>query len=78
MATQDVVKVIIHPVALFGIIDGYERRNEDAKRVVGTLVGVVDKGVVEVKNCFSVPHQETEDEASHLNMHLTYSDQKPA
>lgn len=56
------MKVTIHPVALFGIVDGYERRNEDAKRVIGTLVGVVDKGVVEVKNCFTVPHQETEDE----------------
>ena len=62
MATVDIVKVLVHPVALFGIVDGYERRNEDAKRVIGTLVGVVDKGVVEVKNYFTVPHQETEDE----------------
>ena len=62
MATPDVVKVILHPVALFGIVDSYERRKEDAKRVIGTLVGNLDKGVVEVKNCFAVPHQETEDE----------------
>jgi len=60
----DIAKVLVHPVALFGIVDGYERRNEDAKRVIGTLVGVVDKGVVEVKNYFTVPHQETEDEVA--------------
>jgi len=63
-ATVDIAKVLVHPVALFGIVDGYERRNEDAKRVIGTLVGVVDKGVVEVKNYFTVPHQETEDEVA--------------
>ena len=62
MATQEVVRVLLHPVALFGIVDGYERRNEDAKRVIGTLVGTFDKGIVEVKNCFTVPHHETEDE----------------
>ena len=29
----------VHPVVLFTIIDSYERRNEDAKRVIGTLLG---------------------------------------
>jgi hypothetical protein len=29
----------VHPVVLFSIIDSYERRNEDAKRVIGTLLG---------------------------------------
>ena len=64
MAGQDVMKVLIHPVALFAIVDSYERRTEDAKRVIGTLLGSFDKGVVEVRNCFSVPHHETEDEVS--------------
>ena len=62
------MKVTLHPVALFGIVDGYERRNEDAKRVIGTLVGTVDKGIVEVKNCFTVPHQETEDEVNDIEI----------
>ena len=30
-------------------------------RVIGTLVGSVDKQCVEVTNCFSVPHKEHED-----------------
>ena len=29
----------IHPVVLFSIVDSYERRNEDARRVIGTLLG---------------------------------------
>ena len=29
----------VHPVVLFSIIDSYERRNEDARRVIGTLLG---------------------------------------
>ncbi len=64
MAVQGVINVLIHPVALFAIVDSYERRNEDAKRVIGTLLGTLDKGVVEVRNCFAVPHHETEDEVS--------------
>ena len=30
----------VHPVVLFTIVDSYERRNEDARRVIGTLLGV--------------------------------------
>lgn len=59
-----VKKVLIHPVVLFSIVDAYERRNEEAKRVIGTLLGVVDKGVIEVKSCFGVPHNESADEVS--------------
>lgn len=29
----------VHPVVLFNIVDSYERRNEDAHRVIGTLLG---------------------------------------
>uniref|UniRef100_A0A8C4QW95 Eukaryotic translation initiation factor 3 subunit F n=1 Tax=Eptatretus burgeri TaxID=7764 RepID=A0A8C4QW95_EPTBU len=56
--------VRLHPVVLFSIIDSYERRNEDAKRVIGTLLGTVDKQTVEITNCFSVPHNESEDEVA--------------
>ncbi|XP_025085872.1 eukaryotic translation initiation factor 3 subunit F-like isoform X1 [Pomacea canaliculata] len=62
MASNLVCK--IHPVVYFSIIDSYERRNEDSKRVIGTLLGVYDKGVVEVTNCFAVPHNESEDEVA--------------
>ncbi|CAC5421639.1 eukaryotic translation initiation factor 3 subunit F-like [Mytilus californianus] len=54
----------VHPVVLFSIIDSYERRNEDAKRVIGTLLGIYDKGSLEVTNCFAVPHNESEDEVA--------------
>jgi len=62
MATHLVCK--IHPVVLFSIVDSFERRNEDARRVIGTLLGVHEKGVVEVTNCFTVPHNESEDEVA--------------
>ena len=55
-------KVFIHPVVLFSIVDGYERRSEDAKRVIGTLLGSVDKTSVEIRSSFGVPHNESEDE----------------
>ncbi len=37
MATNLVVQA--HPVVFFSIVDSYERRNEDARRVIGTLLG---------------------------------------
>jgi len=57
-----VKQVLVHPTALFTIVDSFERRNEDAKRVIGTLLGKATNGVVEVTNCFTVPHVETQDE----------------
>lgn len=55
--------VRVHPVVLFQIVDAYERRNADSDRVIGTLLGnTTDKGVVEVTNCFCVPHKEHDDQ----------------
>nr|CAG4641017.1 EOG090X09C5 [Eulimnadia texana] len=62
MALNLTVKV--HPVALLQIIDSYERRSESNKRVIGTLLGSVDKTGVEVTNSFCVPHNETEEEVA--------------
>jgi len=45
-------------VVLFSIADSYERRSADSHRVIGTLVGNVDKQCVEVTNCFCIPHKE--------------------
>ena len=55
-------QVYVHPVALFTIVDSYERRNEDARRVVGTLLGTSSNGIVEIRSCFTVPHIETQEE----------------
>uniref|UniRef100_H3AZ60 Deubiquitinating enzyme eIF3f n=1 Tax=Latimeria chalumnae TaxID=7897 RepID=H3AZ60_LATCH len=56
--------VKIHPVVLASIVDSFERRNEGSNRVIGTLLGMVDKHSVEITNCFSVPHNESEDEVA--------------
>lgn len=46
----------IHPVVIFSILDHYLRRNEKQDRAIGTLLGVNHDGIVEIKNCFPVPH----------------------
>ena len=57
------VRVQIHPVALFTIVDSYERRQEPSRRVIGTLLGVKERpGVVEIRSGYAVPHNETEEE----------------
>ena len=59
------IRVQIHPVALFTIVDSYGRRQEPARRVIGTLLGVKERaGVVEVRSGYAVPHNETEEEVS--------------
>ncbi|KAB7493859.1 Eukaryotic translation initiation factor 3 subunit F-1 [Armadillidium nasatum] len=54
----------VHPVVLFTIVDSYERRIPDAQRVIGTLLGIIDKGAVEITNCFCVPHNESNEEVA--------------
>jgi translation initiation factor 3 subunit F len=57
--------VKVHPVVFFQIVDTYERRPENAHRVIGTLLGSsVERGAVEVTNCFCVPHSETGEEVA--------------
>jgi hypothetical protein len=57
------VRVLVHPVALFSIVDSYERRQESDKRVIGSLLGVkTQPGVVEIMSGYAVPHNETTDE----------------
>lgn len=56
--------VRIHPVALFSICDGYIRRNEKQDRVIGTLLGTMVDGAVEIKNCYIVPHNESSEQVA--------------
>jgi len=59
------LSVRIHPVVLFNIVDIYERRNSDANRVIGTLLGTHDKsGNVEISNSFVVQHREANNEVA--------------
>ena len=55
--------VRLHATAVFSILNHYIRRNQTQTRVVGTLLGKVSEGNVEVMDCFGIPHEEGEDEA---------------
>lgn len=55
------IRVRVRPVVLFQICDAYERRSMENHRVIGTLLGSIDKQSVEVTNCFCVPHKEYEE-----------------
>ncbi len=56
------VNVKVHPVVLLQVCDAYIRRNEKQERVIGTLLGSSIEGVVEVKSCYVVPHNESADQ----------------
>lgn len=70
--------VQIHPVALFTIVGGYERRpnkpdpdksdsaKTPQKRIIGTVLGSRERNMLEVKTAFTVPHNETADEVRML------------
>eukprot|EP00640_Fibrocapsa_japonica_P003108 CAMPEP_0113936510 /NCGR_PEP_ID=MMETSP1339-20121228/3409_1 /TAXON_ID=94617 /ORGANISM="Fibrocapsa japonica" /LENGTH=325 /DNA_ID=CAMNT_0000939019 /DNA_START=210 /DNA_END=1187 /DNA_ORIENTATION=- /assembly_acc=CAM_ASM_000762 len=62
-STADMV-VKVSPVVLFGVLDHHLRRPEGQERVIGTLLGVVNANVVEVRNSFAVPHLEKDDEVA--------------
>lgn len=58
----------VHPVVLVAIVDSYERRNEDARRVIGTLLGKLS-----LRSCFSGNSLTTNDAIDFLPVHvLTY------
>lgn len=55
------IKVKVQPVVLFNICDSYIRRSDGQDRVVGTLLGTIEAGIVQIKASFAVPHSETPD-----------------
>ncbi|QIW97454.1 hypothetical protein AMS68_002972 [Peltaster fructicola] len=77
------VTVTIQPQALFSILDHASRRPQDQERVIGTLLGVrsEDGSEVEIRNCYAVPHTETQEQVevdmdyqkNMLNLHLRAS-----
>lgn len=58
------INVKVHPVVLLQICDSYIRRGEKQDRVIGTLLGTVSDGTVNVSRCFVVPHTETMDQVA--------------
>ncbi|MDP2437918.1 MAG: eukaryotic translation initiation factor 3 subunit F [archaeon] len=63
-------RVIVHPVVFLSILDHYLRRDAEQHRVIGTLLGSVSSGgsVIELTNCFAVPHSDTNSEIGSLDM----------
>ncbi|KAK9767308.1 hypothetical protein K7432_003003 [Basidiobolus ranarum] len=64
--TSSSVSVTVNPIVFFSILDHYLRRNENQDRVIGTLLGVrsEDGSEIQIKNCFPVPHDETQDQVA--------------
>jgi len=51
--------VVVHPLVLLSVVDHYNRVAKDTKkRVVGVLLGEVNKGVVDITNSYAVPFEE--------------------
>eukprot|EP01018_Ginkgo_biloba_P036023 Gb_36251 [translate_table: standard] len=63
----------LHPTVLFNICDSYVRRNDQSDRVIGTLLGSVSSdGIVDIRNSYSVPHNESSDQvAVDIDYHRT-------
>lgn len=58
------INVKVHPVVLLQICDSYIRRGEKQDRVIGSLLGTVSEGTINVSRCFVVPHTESMDSVS--------------
>ena len=54
--------VVVHPIVLLSIVDHYYRvAGGTKKRVVGALLGEVEKGVLQVTNSYALPFEEDKD-----------------
>jgi len=58
------LSITVQPQAIFAILDHSLRRPEGQERVIGTLLGVrsEDGTEVEIRNCYAVPHTETQEQ----------------
>jgi len=68
--TQSFVTCKIQPLIIFNILEHFSRRNE-GYRVIGTLVGYNNDGVIEIKNSFPVPHTEGDQVGVDMAYHRT-------
>mmetsp|Transcript_18593 Transcript_18593/g.45760 ORF Transcript_18593/g.45760 Transcript_18593/m.45760 type:complete len:284 (+) Transcript_18593:47-898(+) len=69
LGARRAVTTVVHPVVVFSIVSHYQRRPAGQARVIGTLLGVDNEGVVEVRECFPVPHTEAEQVAVDMQYH---------
>jgi len=63
--------VEIFPFVTLSILDLHIRRESTLDRVIGALLGKIEDGVVYVKNCFQVPHQDHEEIAVDMDYYST-------
>jgi len=67
---SNISSTTVHPVVIVSILDHFIRRSE-GHRVIGTLLGVHNDGVIEIKSCFPVPHNEGDQLAVDMDFHTT-------
>jgi len=48
----------LHPVVVWSILDHWARRDENRDRVIGVLLGLNIDGLIDIRNCYPVPHTE--------------------
>jgi len=74
-AGQALNSCAVHPVVIVSILDHFIRRNEnEGHRVIGSLLGVFNEGVIEIRSCFPVPHTEGEHLAVDMDFHTNMLD----
>jgi hypothetical protein len=56
------IVVKLHPTVVFSVLNNFVRRSDRETRVIGTLLGTVTNGCIEITECFGVPHMEKKDE----------------
>lgn len=61
-SSQASLSVKVQPTVLLTICDAYLRRSENQERVVGTLLGTLEGAIVDVKNCYAVPFNESQEQ----------------
>ncbi|KAI5187123.1 26S proteasome regulatory subunit N8 [Nematocida homosporus] len=65
-------KVVVHPLVLLSAVDHYRRM--DQPRVVGTLLGRIENGVVHITNSYAVPFDEVEGSSGVWFFDTSYND----
>lgn len=65
------IKVVVQPVVLFSICDAFIRRGDGQNRVIGTLLGTIEAGVIDLRLSYAVPHIETPESVSCCSADVT-------
>jgi len=67
--------VQIQPYVLLSILDSHLRRDATQKRVIGALLGDVEDDVVNIRNCYQIPHidSDKDDNQVRVNLDLFYT-----